>query len=160
MKYQYPFIVAFSFLTLMGHAQNSNSKLQDLNWLLGTWQMEKNGGILTEEWQQANDSTFEETSFLLKGSGEKKLLERVQIVSRGDKLFYIPTVADQNGQQSVKFEITSFSANEFIAENPAHDFPKRIIYKAITQDSLHAKIDGGPSMPEKKSDFYYVRQNK
>ncbi|MEP7232543.1 MAG: DUF6265 family protein [Ginsengibacter sp.] len=160
MKCQYFFIVAFSFHTLIGYSQNSASKLQDLNWLLGTWRMEKKGGILIESWQQVNDSTFEETSFLLKASGEKKLLEKVQIVSRGDKLFYIPTVADQNGQQPVKFEITSFSGNEFIAENPAHDFPKRIIYKAITQDSLHARIDGGPSMPEKKSDFYYVRQNK
>ncbi len=138
--------------------QKSSPDLSDLKWLIGEWQMEKKNGLLTESWQQADDSTLSESSYLLKTSGEKKLLENVQIVLRENHLYYLPTVSDQNNQQPVKFLITASSGNHFVAENPQHDFRKRIIYEMINQDSLHARIDGGPGMPEKKSDFYYSRQ--
>ncbi len=159
MKYGYVFIIAFSFFTTKAHAQNSSaSKLRELDWLLGTWQMEKKGGILTENWQQINDSTFDESSYMQKAQGEKKLLEKVQIVFRDNELFYIPVVSDQNNQQPVTFKITESSQQKFVAENPMHDFPKRIIYEKISPDSIHALIDGWPQMPGKKSDFYYSRQ--
>ncbi len=134
------------------------SKLDSFNWLLGNWQMQKTSGVLTESWNQANDSTFDGNSYLIKTTGEKMLLESVQLVYRGQQFFYIPTTANQNDQQPVSFTITSHSNESFTAENPAHDFPKRIIYIMINKDSLHAVIDGGPDMPQKKSSFYYSRQ--
>lgn len=158
MKYQFIFALLL-IITLTGNAQQKAfSKLSDLDWLLGSWQMEKKNGLLIESWQQTNDSTFEESSYLLRTTGEKKLLENVQIVFRETDLFYISTVSDQNNQQPIKFLITASSNKKFIAENPEHDFPKRIIYELINQDSIHARIDGGPSMPDKKSDFHYSRQ--
>ncbi len=148
-------------IVLTGFTQQKlSSNLSDLKWLIGTWQMEKKNGLLTETWQQTNDSTFDESSYLQKTSGEKKLLENVQIVFRENNLYYIPTVSDQNNQQPVKFLITSTSNNKFIAEDPDHDFPKRIVYEMINPDSIHARIDGSTSMPEKKIDFYYSRQKK
>lgn len=140
--------------------QKPSSNLSDLKWLIGTWQMEKKNGLLTETWQQTNDSTFDESSYFQKTSDEKKLLENVQIVFRENNLYYIPTVSDQNNQQPVKFLITSTSNNKLIAEDPDHDFPKRIVYEMINPDSIHARKDGGTSMPEKKIDFYYSRQKK
>ncbi len=134
------------------------SKLESFNWLLGSWQMQKKSGILTESWKQSNDSTFEGNSYLIKTTGEKMLLENVQLVNRGQQFFYIPTTANQNNQQPVSFTITSHNNESFTAENPQHDFPKRIIYTLINKDSLHAVIDGGPGMPQKKSTFYYSRQ--
>lgn len=134
--------------------------LSELRWLLGEWQMQKKNGTLVETWRQKNDSTFEESSYLLKSNGETKLLEEVTIVAREGKLFYIPVVADQNNNKPVSFEITFSSSQEFTAENAEHDFPKRIYYKLISADSLYAKIDGGPQMPEKKSEFYYSRNTR
>ena len=159
MKYQLIFTIILLIIALTGSAQQKAfSKLSDLDWILGSWQMEKKNGLLIESWQQANDSTLDENSYLQKTSGEKKLLERVQIVFREKNLYYIPTVSDQNDQQPIKFLISVASNKKSIAENPEHDFPKRIIYELINQDSLHARIDGGPSMPEKKSDFNYSRK--
>ncbi|MEO8569118.1 MAG: DUF6265 family protein [Ginsengibacter sp.] len=159
MKYPGTLSVVFLMNILTGFTQQkTSSELRSLNWLIGTWQMEKKNGLLTESWQQTNDSTFDESSYLQKTSGERKLLENVQIVFRENNLYYIPTVSEQNNRQPVKFLITSSSNKMFIAENPEHDFPKRIVYEMISPDSLHARIDGGPSMPDKKSDFYYSRQ--
>ena len=47
----------------------------------------------------------------------------------------------------------------FVFENPEHDFPKRIVYKLITTDSLHAYIDDGKEDSKKKQNFYYKRQH-
>ena len=161
MKYLL-FLITISLIkiTCSFSQKQATSHLSNLGWLLGDWQMEKKDGLLIESWQQANDSTLEESSYMQKNSGEKKLLEKVQLVSRQDSLYNIPVVADQNGQRPVKFLITSFSKKEFTAENPEHDFPKRIFYEMISPDSLHARIDGGRLMPEKKSDFYYLRRKK
>ena len=138
--------------------EKHTSKLNSFSWLLGSWQMQKKSGVITESWKQSNDSTMDGNSYLIKPTGEKMLLENVQLVYRGQQFFYIPTTANQNNQQPVSFTITSHSNENFTAENPAHDFPKRIVYTMINRDSLHAVIDGGPDMPKKKSTFYYSRQ--
>lgn len=161
MKYQFLFSIIFLFKIVTASAQHTGSSdLSDLKWPLGNWQMEKKNGLLLESWQQDNDSTFSETSYLQNTSGERKLLEKVQIIMRDNQLYYVPTVADQNNQQPIKFLITTSSKNHFVAENPEHDFPKRIMYEMRGKDSLYARIDGGSAMPGKKSDFYYSRQKK
>ena len=137
--------------------EKHTSKLDQFSWLLGSWQMQKKSGIVSESWKQSNDSTFDGNSNLIKTTGEKMMLESIQLVFRGQQFFYIPTTANQNNQQPVNFIITSHSNESFTAENPAHNFPKRIIYTLINKDSLHATIDGGPAMPQKKSIFSYSR---
>ena len=134
------------------------SKLDSFNWILGNWYMQKKSGLITESWQKSNDSTFNGNSYLIKTTGEKMLLENIELVYRQQQLLYIPTTANQNNQQPVRFTITSHTNESFTAENPEHDFPKRITYTMINKDSLHAVTDGGPVMPQKKSAFYYSRQ--
>ena len=70
---------------------------------------------------------------------------------------YTSTVEDQNKQQPIAFKMTKAEGNMFVFENPQHDFPKRIVYKLITTDSLHAFIDDGTEAG-KKQNFYYKRQ--
>lgn len=41
----------------------------------------------------------------------------------------------------------------FVFENPEHDYPKRIVYKVIGSDSLHAFIDDGKGRSEKETGF-------
>jgi len=53
--------------------------------------------------------------------------------------------------------MTSSESNQFIFENPAHDFPKRIVYRLISADSLHAFIDDGVA-GTKRQHFYYKKQ--
>ncbi|MBY0477388.1 MAG: hypothetical protein K2Q24_07055 [Chitinophagaceae bacterium] len=134
------------------------TSIHSFNWLLGNWQMQKKTGIISESWRKTNDSTFDGESYLNKTTGEKMLLENIQLIYRDRQFLYIPTTANQNNQQPVSFRITSHSNNGFTAENAAHDFPKRIVYALIHPDSLQATIDGGPAMPQKKSTFYYSRQ--
>ncbi len=138
--------------------KEAGSKVKQFDWLKGSWTMKKkNGGAIMENWQQSNDSTLSGESLNFSVTGSSKVMETLQLVFRGGAYYYISTVKDQNNSQPVTFTITSYNETGFVAENPEHDFPKRITYHLINKDSIHAFIDGGPSMPDKKSGFHYSR---
>lgn len=135
---------------------NAN-KMQSFHWMNGSWKMNTKRGVITEKWEPLNDSTMTGESRMIRNTGETILLERIQLVFRGKDYYYIPTAQGQNNEQPVLFRITSHSENGFVAGNPEHDFPKRITYTEVNRDSIHAYIDGGPTSPGKRSDFYYSR---
>jgi len=74
--------------------------------------------------------------------GEKTAeFEYLRIEQRTDGVYY---VAHPKAQcPGTDFRLTRSSASEAVFENPQHDFPKRIIYRRIGDDSLTASIDGG-----------------
>ena len=139
----------------------SNELLQEKNvsvfkWLNGSWTMTEKDGIVTEQWKHVNDSLMEGNSDFVKGDSVIPF-ETIKIYKTDTSFYYEAKAAGQNNELPVGFRITTISDSAFAAENPEHDFPKRITYRLITKDSIHAFIDGGLSMPEKKSDFYYSR---
>jgi Domain of unknown function (DUF6265) len=145
-------------IVLLFTAAANKSSVTKLDWLKGSWIMKKkNGGVVMESWQQFNDSTLTGESLNFSASGHSTVMETLQLVYRNHVYHYISTVKGQNNNEPVAFTVTALSENSFMAENPEHDFPKRISYRLVTKDSIHAFIDGGPAMPEKKINFYYSR---
>jgi hypothetical protein len=148
----------FIISTLSFYKKQPESKIDSFKWLVGSWTMKKkNGSSIMENWQHLNDSTLGGESLNFSMTGQSKVLENLTLAYQSGTYYYISKVNGQNNNESVKFKITSHSEKEFVAENPEHDFPKRITYQLINKDSIHAFIDGGPAMPDKKSDFYYSR---
>jgi hypothetical protein len=148
-------LIAFSFYAF--NKKNEN-KMENFKWLEGSWVMKKkNGGSIMESWQSHNDSTMLGESLNFSVSGQSKVLENLRLTYQSGTYFYNSKVSGQNDGKELAFKVTSYSDKKFVAEKPDHDFPKRIIYELITKDSIHAFIDGGPSAPDKKSDFYYSR---
>lgn len=155
-------IVSFIVLIILLSAfvEKRENKMRSFSWMVGSWSMKTNRGAIMETWTTVNDSTMGGESVMIKNAGEKQQLENIRLVYRNNEYYYCPTAHGQNNEQEVKFRITSYSENGFVAENPQHDFPKRITYRLVNKDSVHAFVDGGPSMPNKKSDFYYSRFKK
>jgi len=159
-------LVIFSCIILLSAAfsnkENSHAaNMHSFSWLIGKWKMETKKGIIYEKWKSSNDSTLSGKSMLVKNTtGDTVFLEKIQLVYRNNAYYYIPVAEGQNNNQPVEFKLTSHNENGFIAENPEHDFPKRILYNLITKDSIHAVVDGGPAMPQKKTNFYYSRQKQ
>ena len=147
------------FFIITGFIVNKDheNKMQSFQWMVGSWTMKTKNGAIMETWVSINDSTLGGESVMKKITGGTQQLENTRLIYRNKEYFYCSVAHGQNNEKEVKFKLTSFSENGFISENPAHDFPKRITYQLINKDSLHAFIDGGPSMPDKKSDFYYSR---
>lgn len=128
-------------------------------WLNGNWQMMEKDGSTTEQWQYVNDSLMTGKSDFIKGDSVMPF-ETVKIYRRHTVFFYEAKAAGQNNEQPVAFTITALTDSMFTAENPAHDFPKRITYQMINKDSIQAYIDGGPALPAKRAGFYYTRVKK
>lgn len=111
------------------------------SWLVGRWENETQGGILSESWEKVNDSTFEGKSYFIK---DKDTLHSESVVLSETKgnVIYSPTVQGQNNGLPVAFRLTSATDKKMVFENPAHDYPQKIVYTQITKDSLVAEISG------------------
>lgn len=158
MKNKYNFLFGTVLLVILFTRGN---KLKDFDWLKGTWQIKKkNGSIIPENREPLNDSTMSGKSSYVSSSGKESISGTLSIIFRNNEYHYVSIDKGQNNNQAPAFRLTIFSGKGFIAENPEHDFPKRITYERVKQDSIHAFIDGRPSMPGKKSDFYYSRQKQ
>ncbi|MBU9936347.1 MAG: hypothetical protein KTQ13_06810, partial [Ferruginibacter sp.] len=83
--------------------------------------------------------------------------ERVALTNTQEGILYTSAVEDQNNNQPVAFKMTRAENDVFVFENPAHDFPKRIVYRLVTGDSIHAFVDDGTETG-KRQNFYYKRQ--
>jgi hypothetical protein len=68
-------------------------------------------------------------------------------------------VPDQNEGKQIQFSFTSITNGSFTAENPQHDFPKKITYMLRGSDSLHAHLEGTENGTNAVQDFYMKRSN-
>lgn len=116
-------------------------QLSKAAWLLGSWKGVLGKGISVENWYKQDDSTFAGDGMFIKGSVTLSE-EHLQLTQKGNDVYYIPTVKNQNGNKPVPFKMTRLTDREMVFENPAHDFPKKIKYTRYGADSLVAEISG------------------
>lgn len=109
--------------------------------LLGSWENTSEEGTLTEAWVKQNDSVYSGRSYFIAGK-DTSFSESINLEQKGNQLFYIPNVKNQNGGQSVEFKLSASSPTQLVFENPQHDFPSKITYTLITKDSMLAEISG------------------
>ena len=126
--------------------------------LEGTWKMTTKRGTICEEWKKVDNNYLQSKGYMIKGN-DTLINEKVALTNTAAGIFYTSTVEDQNNKQPVAFKMTSAENNMFVFENPEHDFPKKIVYKLINTDSLHAYIDDGKEDSKKRQNFYYIRQH-
>jgi len=137
-------IVFFSCGVRIAQGQATAKKelsIKNAEWLIGLWENKRAKGSTFEQWSKASESELKGKSFMIKEK-DTIVFENVRLVMQKDGVFYIPMVKDQNNGKEVPFRSTSLSSNEMIFENPEHDFPQKITYVRITQDSLVAEISG------------------
>lgn len=80
--------------------------------------------------------------------------EQIRIAREGDTIFFH---AQPSGQPAASFRLTGMTATSVTFENPAHDFPQRIIYRSPGRDSLIARIEGTANGRARGVDFPYAR---
>ncbi|MFM9837126.1 MAG: DUF6265 family protein [Cyclobacteriaceae bacterium] len=115
-------------------SQSLFAQVQEFAWLIGTWK--EKSAVSYEEWKLMGN-LLQATSYQQDAAGKKKITEEIKLIKKDGKFFYVPDVEGEQGP--IYFEITHFDKNSFVAENAAHDFPKKITYKK-TEDQLQASI--------------------
>lgn len=147
-------IITFSLSAFI--AGSNKQTFKELYTLEGSWKMNTKRGAVCEEWKKVNRNYLQSKGYMIKGK-DTLISERIALTNTKEGIFYTSTVEDQNNKQPIAFKMTGSENNMFVFENPQHDFPKRIVYKFITADSLHAYIDDGTETG-KRQNFYYKRQ--
>ena len=118
--------------------------------------METGRGVIYEEWNVTNDKKLTGRSYRI-NNADTIIMERIELFCEGNDIVYQPTVSDQNNQQPVSFKLISNADNRYVFENKNHDFPQRVIYKLVSNDAVHARIEGIRNGQERGSDFKYSR---
>lgn len=133
------FIIGYLFYTLLSCQEKSNFPLIDnASGLLGRWENNTNEGRFSEIWLKENDSVFIGQSYFVKRN-DTLFSETMKLETSKNKAKLIVSVPNQ---KTVEFLMTSFEKQKFVFENPNHDFPKKITYTILSQDSLFAEISG------------------
>jgi TolB protein len=84
-------------------------------------------------------------------AGTAREFEHLRIRVDAGKLVYI---ALPSGQRETSFPSTHASDTALVFENPAHDFPQRILYRKRGSDSLLARVEGpGPNNTVRGVDY-------
>ncbi|KFF19112.1 DUF6265 family protein [Flavobacterium hydatis] len=116
-------------------------KIKTADWLIGKWENVSPEGTLTETWSKLNDSTFQGSSYFIKGK-DTIHFETIKLQQKGETLTYNATVKGQNNDEAVAFELTTSTEKGLVFENPKHDYPQKISYTKDANNTLTAEISG------------------
>lgn len=120
---------------------NEKEKIKTAHWLVGKWETKTPEGILSENWEKLNDSTYKGQSYFIKDK-DTVHFETMLLQQTGEELDYIATVKGQNNDKPVRFKLMETTEKELLFENPKHDYPQKISYKQTSNKSLTAEISG------------------
>jgi hypothetical protein len=143
--------VLAGMVTVGGYAQNVI--LNNFAGLAGCWERSDRGSLISEMWMKPAGTSMMGSGRTVK-NGKTTDFEFLRIEQRDDAIYYV--AKPRANTQDTAFKLTTWSANEFVFENPQHDFPQRIIYK-INGASLSARIEGTRNGKTSGFDFAMTR---
>lgn len=121
------------------------------DFLQGIWKMENKE--VYERWDRLNDSTLKGFSYKLK-NGQMSISEYLDIKKNNKEVIYTATVLNQNQGKGVDFKLTKADSS-FTFENSGHDFPKKIVYRKISDTEIFVQVSDG-----KEKGFSYRMQKQ
>jgi hypothetical protein len=147
--------LAVAFLTSViaspSRAQSAVS-VDTLRWMSGCWTLSRGARVTDEMWMIPRGGVMLGVARTV-NAGQVRETEFTRVFAAHDTLIY---EANPSNQTVTQFRAKSLAPAEIVFENLAHDFPKRIGYRAVPPDSLHAYIEGA-TVGERRIWYRYVR---
>jgi hypothetical protein len=128
-------------------AQQAERPLAALAFMAGCWRGD--AGVdrsIEEQWTAADsDVMLATTRYLDDNTGRTRGWEFSRIVADSAGIVLLPAPM---GNAQGRFRLSGSRAGEASFEDPAHDFPRRIIYRAMNAGALEVRLDGGEGSEE------------
>ena len=126
-------------LTLPGIVHASQTELARMGWLAGCWQIVDAEPGSGEIWMRAAGGAMLGISRVVK-DGKTVHFEWMRLLddSKGKLQF----IAQPSGQPETAFELSDLAPSHAAFINPMHDFPQRIVYRHLDDDTAEAYIEG------------------
>jgi Domain of unknown function (DUF6265) len=128
-------------------------RVQEVGWLAGCWERSAGRRVVEEHWMRPRGGLMLGVGRTVDGDTLVEF-EQVRLLERDGRLVY---AAAPSGQPPAEFASAVVSDTAVVFENPAHDFPQRIIYRRLGTDSLVARIEGTRGGRLRGVDFPYRR---
>lgn len=144
--------LSLCLLASSGAQQEPKPTVAALAWISGCWENTRGKRYNEEHWMKAAGNNMLGMSRTL-NDGRAVEYEFLRIHEDKGDIYY---TAKPSGQAEASFKLISWKANEVVFENPAHDFPQRIIYRR-NGDTLQARIEGKMNGQERGIDFPFTR---
>ncbi len=140
--------LALSSAVLAEGGQAQVGRLDQLSWMAGCWRLDADGRTIEEMWMAPAGGLMLGTSrTIVKGAAVA--YEFMQVRERDGKLAF---VAAPSNQAETAFPLVRSVGQEAVFENPAHDFPQRVIYRR-SGDRLTGSIEGMQDGKERSASF-------
>ena len=149
-------IISSNRASTQNQAATPTPRIAELAWIAGNWQTAAGRRAQVDEhWSAPAGGSLIGMSRTIVGDKTVEF-EYLRIEQRADAIYY---VAHPKARcPGTDFKLTRLSGQEVVFENPAHDFPKRIIYRKNSDGSLVASIDAGEGT--KSQSFSYLPVEK
>ena len=125
-----------------------------LAWLAGTWVGDQQGISTEEVWLTPRGGTMIGMHRDIAADGEV-FFEFLRIEDRAGTVVY---VASPRGAAPTEFIHTGCVDGVAQFVNPAHDFPQRIVYHRLGEDSLKASVHGREEGEERSREWLWRRE--
>jgi hypothetical protein len=130
-------------------AERGEASVARLSWLAGCWEGEQGGRRYEEQWMAPRGGSMIGMSRTVRGDRTSEF-EFMHIREEEGRLVF---TARPSGQEEASFRSVEIAATKVVFENPAHDFPQRIIYLLEGDGSLTARIEGEQDGRSRGLDF-------
>ena len=127
--------------------------LSQFAFAMGTWSESKDSLTTSEHWIAPGGKILLGVGSTVK-SGKTVFFEFLRVESRDDGIYYI---AQPKGNPPVEFKMIECTKDHVIFENAQHDYPSRVIYHKIDNDTLKARIEGKQKGQDASNEWLYKR---
>ena len=126
------------------------ASVEALAWLAGCWASVGGEAGSGEQWTSPAGKTLFGVNCTVRNS---KTVAHEFLQIRETDAGEIEYIAKPSGQTEATFLMVRLSEGEVVFENPAHDFPQRIIYRLKPGGNLEARIEGNVDGEVRTADF-------
>ena len=125
-----------------------------LAWMTGCWMQVRANGRVDEQWMAPGGGMMLGMSRTLK-DGKVREFEFLRIApGPNGRLAF---VAKPSGQAEAAFPLKEITRDMVVFEDPAHDFPQRILYKRVDDSTIIGRIEGQIGGQARAIDYPYTR---
>jgi hypothetical protein len=154
MRHTRAFLAGIVVFVLLAPSRGvAEDPLAPVSWLAGCWSFTANGRTVDEQWMRPAGGVMLGMSRAVR-EGRAPTVEFVVLRVDGGRLVYD---ARPEGQTRTLFPLAKSGADEVVFENPAHDFPQRVIYRRVGADQIRARVEGRTSNGEQGFDYPFTR---
>jgi hypothetical protein len=117
--------------------------VDELAWLAGSWRLERSGTTIEEHWLPPAGGMLLGVSRTVRADGGVEF-EFLRIAEHEGGLAYL---ASPEGRPATPFRLVELEGSRATFENPANDFPSRLVYERAGETltaTISGTIDGAP----------------